>query len=652
MIPILFAPSATSFTTNGIGRLSDATSCKVIEELNGQYELEMQYPMGGKYFSNISYSSIIVSKPFQNGTLQAFRIYKISKPMKGLITIYARHITYQLNFIPCAPFSGQSPARVLSNINTAVAEYCPFTFTTDISATSSWMLAEPRVVRNFLLGQDDSIQATYGGEYEWDNYTVKLLKNRGSNKGVKIRYGKNLIDLTQEENIETTITGVYPIWKNDSTLVELPEKVLHSSNASNFPFLRTEIHDFSSDIDNQPSVADLRRAAQIYIQQENIGIPEVNLTVNFVNLSETQEYADILDLQTVNLGDTVTVEFPELGVSATQKVTKTEYDVLSERYSKVTIGTVKRDLSTTLEDQLRSIGLKADSDAVDKSIAETKSTLENELAQKFQELNTNIDKATGLLNEGKRGHVVIARNSEGYANEIYFLDNENIALAKKVLRINMNGIGFSSTGYKGPYYQAWTIDGTMSLGGVNNSYGKLLIRDSSGTVIGEWNNNGINVGSGIIAGAKITGSEFISKNGEFYVQEDGEGVEVGWSGWSLFDNCMQSNAMGWSSNDHENPATGNSAAAAMNGGGDGTIVDGRDGYAGFQKLYLDDGWYEGSDGSFWDVTRTLKWLSARISTIESECWQHSESGGDDEGGGYDGDSGFDSEDGPIECDIQ
>ena len=135
MVPILFAPSATSFTTNGLGRLADTISYKVIEELNGQYELELTYPKDGRLFSSIGYSSIIVAKPFQNGKLQPFRVYKISKPMKNLVTAYARHITYQLNFIPCSPFSGQTAKQVMQNIPTATAEYCPFTFTTTIDNT-------------------------------------------------------------------------------------------------------------------------------------------------------------------------------------------------------------------------------------------------------------------------------------------------------------------------------------------------------------------------------------------------------------------------------------------------------------------------------------------------------------------------------------
>lgn len=668
MIPILFAPSATSFNTNGIGRLSDTPTGKVIEELNGEYELEMTYPMGGKYFNEIRSSAIIVAKPFQSGRLQAFRVYKISKPAKGMITVYGRHITYQTNYIPCSVFSGQSCSAVMSNIPTAAAEYCPFNFSTDIVnnvtstsqnllndtnqecgnaggyidfttskleldttgakhylwikcekskkyiiekklgntfavatatekptrfpldcfniiqnntsrkleyttndtaeylvlyifsedvdttityediissmsiksvGTYTWLLDEPRTIKSFLLGSDDSIQKIYGGEFEWDNYNIRLLDHRGSDKGVTIRYGKNLIDLTQEENIENTITGIYPIWKSDEAMVELPEKVVHAANADKFPFYRTEVHDFSSDFDAMPSVDELREMAKLYIQKEEIGVPEVNLEVNFVNLSETEEYADILELQTVNLGDTITVEFPELGVSAKQKVTKTEYDFLNERYTSITIGNSIHTLADTIEQQM------------------------NELSEKVsqEESKNTIDRATGVMNAGRRGHVIVARNDEGFANEIYFLDNENAALAKNVLRINMNGIGFSSEGIKGPYYQAWTLDGHLSLGGVNNNHGTLEILDANGAVIGQWNNERLWVNNGI-----IQAGQFSSKNGEFYVIENDEQVEIGWTGWFIEDGTMRSNEMGWRSNGGINPTSNTSASAAIAGG--------------------------------------------------------------------------------------
>ena len=757
MVPILFAPSATSFNTNGLGRLADCNKCTVIEELNGQYELELTYPKEGRLFSSVGYSSIIVAKPFQNGSLQAFRVYKISKPMRNLVTAYARHISYQLNYIPCSAFSGQTAKQVMQNIRTATAEYCPFTFTTDINNTKqtaspnlfglettesgiinayintsgrlieddnslsvwikcekskryllskmagkcfaagsmtqipsegkltskyefhntdrkfeyttasnaeylvvsvyrqavdgagayvgiynsisiraigtyTWMLYEPKTVRSFLLGEDeDTIQNIYGGEYEWDNYNVILHENRGSNKGVKIRYGKNLIDLTQEENIENTITGIYPIWKSDGTVVELPEKVVHAQNASNYPFYRTIVQDLTSEFDQMPTEEELREAATVFIQNEGIGIPEVSLEVNFVNLSETMEYSGVGNLQSINLGDTVTVEFPDLGVSAQQKVTKTEYDVLNERYTKVTIGTVKDSLTNLLEDQMNDISEKVTA----------------------EQAQNSIDRATGVMNAGRRGHVIIGRNDDGFANEIYFLDNANVALAKNVLRINVNGIGFSSNGLRGPYAQAWTLDGHLTLGGVNNASGTLEILDTNGSVIGRWDNNGINSFKGV-----IRGTSFHSSNDEFYVEENGEdGVEVGWSGWDVWNRSMQSQTLGWDSNGNINPASGTSAAAAMNGGPNSDYGDsGDDGYggtAGFKALWLDDDWFEGGSSSWsytshgrsndhlWDVAETLQWLDSRVSWLEDHQGGGGGGGGDGSCCGYaetDGDS--------------
>lgn len=672
MIPILFDPLSTDFTTNGLGRLKDAISCKVIEALNGEYELELTYPNTGRLFDSIKHSSIIAAKPFQKDTIQGFRAYKIGKEMKGLVTIYARHVSYQLNYIPCSTFSGQQCNDVLQNMKNAAVEPCPFNFSTDITETKTqvsenlynyekseigtislkigsgglleydeyatsiwlkcekskryeikkmlsncfavgcmstfpnpdsyvdnpisdaskrelnytttsnaeylviyvhnsapdidgtntydavmnsmiirslgtytWMLYEPRCIRACLLGDTkDTIQAVYGGEFEWDNYTVKFNLNRGSDKGVKIRYGKNLKSLKQEENIENTITGIYPIWYSEKTLVELPanKRVVYADNSivNNYPYHITVIQDFTSEFDTKPSVEELEEKAKVYVKENEIGIPKVSLEVDFVNLADTMEYSGVSELQTVNLGDTVSVEFPDLGVTAKQKVTKTEYDVLAERYTKITIGDIEETIDKTLESQM------------------------NELSEKVstEENQNTIDRATGILNAGaQKGHVIISRNENGFANEIYFLDNANTALAKQVLRINEAGIGFSSTGIHGTYAQAWTLDGHLTLGGINNKHGTLQILDAEGHVIGIWNNEKLEVVNGI-----IRSGQFISKNGEFYVIENDEEVEVGWTGWNVERGRMMSNEMGWLTNSNVNPSSATSASAAINGG--------------------------------------------------------------------------------------
>lgn len=96
-----------------------------------------------------------------------------------------------------------------------------------------------------------------------------------------------------------------------------------------------------------------------------------------------------------------------------------------------------------------------------------------------EQVQTEVDRATGVLQTGKSGYVVIGRNTDGYANEIYFLDQPSLEDAVQVLRINRAGIGFSSSGAAGPYYQAWDLQGHLTLGGVNNSYGDLMILDEN-----------------------------------------------------------------------------------------------------------------------------------------------------------------------------
>ena len=129
------------------------------------------------------------------------------------------------------------------------------------------------------------------------------------------------------------------------------------------------------------------------------------------------------------------------------------------------------------------------------------------------EMQTEVDRATGVLQTGRSGYVVIGRNSNGYANEIYILDTNSLSTAQKVLRINNAGIGFSSEGVSGPYYQAWTLDGHLSLGGVNNAYGHLSILDPSGSEIGSWSKDGITIDQGVIDLLRGSGKVGLYVNG-------------------------------------------------------------------------------------------------------------------------------------------
>ena len=442
MKPIIFPSNATTFTTNGLGRLG-ATECYVEQEVNGIFELEMVVPVDDLRFGEIEMSRIIVAKPSPARSAQAFRIYKISKPINGLVTVNAQHISYQLSYIPVMPYTATSCSDALTKIPTNAAETCPFTFSTNKTITANWKSPiVPTSARGILQGEEGSILQRFKGEYEFDNWNVSLKTRLGTDNGVVIRYGKNLVDLLQEESIENTYTGICPYYQSDDYVLTLTEKVLHSANASNFPYQRTLPVDLSDKFNAIPTEQELRDAGNAYITDNNIGVPDVSLDVSFIPLSDTEEYKGHT-LENVELGDTVGVYFEKLGVQASAEVISIKYNVLAERYDSIHIGSVKSSLSSTLANQTQEIVSQQ---------------------TRFEEA---VQTATELINGGLGGYVRTTTNSAGQPQEILIMDTDDTATATNVIRMNQNGIGFSTTGYQGPFNSAWTIDGTFDASVIN-----------------------------------------------------------------------------------------------------------------------------------------------------------------------------------------
>ena len=500
MIPILFAENSTDFTTNGIGRLSDAISCVVDEERNGQFELQMVYPESGVHFSDIGIRKIIVAKPSASGSLQSFRIYKISRPINGKVTIYGQHISYDLSKNVCMPFSVVASSTAcntaLQGLKTNAVETCPFTFWTDVDTVASYSQSAPASIRQRLGGVEGSILDQFHGEYEWDNFTVKFHEARGTEKNITLRYGKNITDLEQEENIANTVTGVVPFWINTdkSESVTLTEKVVYAPNASAYSSHLTVPLDLSGEFENKPTETQLRNKATIYVNQSGFGLPKVSIKVSFVNLADTAEYADILPLQTVSLCDTIKVQFERLGIDTTAKVVKTTYDVLNERYESIEVGSLKSTLAMTINDMN----------------ASTIGAVEVSTQRVFSDTADFVDNATAWLTSSG-GYVVANRNQDGSWKELLFMDTNDVTTAHNVLRLNENGIGFSSQGVAGPYTQAWTLDGKLVVGGTNVP--SITCYDSHNNVVFKADRNG----------AEINGDLHCESDYDEYVDiEDGE----------------------------------------------------------------------------------------------------------------------------------
>ena len=337
MIPCLYTETETAFTTNGIGKLCDALSCLVTEKRNGAYELKIEYPSFGIHAEDVVEGNIILAKPSERATAQPFRIYKITTPLTGLLEVQARHIQYQENFITVSPFSAQGSQAAMVALKSHVTTDCPFDFWTDIDSSANFTITSPATVRGCLGGMDGSMLDTYGGEYEWDMYTALLHGHRGADHGVKIVYGKNLIDFKMERSIENMITGVHPYWKHseDGTLMELPEKVVTIEHDG--PYEKISVLDCTSQFEEKPTEAQLRNYVKKYLKNTSLTEPDIDIKIDFFQLWQTPGYQDIAEAERVSLCDTVHVYISKLGIEVSCKVTETEYDVLLERYKSITL---------------------------------------------------------------------------------------------------------------------------------------------------------------------------------------------------------------------------------------------------------------------------------------------------------------------------
>lgn len=439
MKPILFPSTATEFNTQGLGVLTDAISCTVTEERNGAFELTMQYPDTGVHFAEITDRCIIYAIPSPYRVPQPFRIYRITRPMDGIIMVYAQHITYDLSGVPLNPFTAINAPDALSKLSLNAAVDSPFTFWTDKATVASFAVSTPSSTRSVLGGSSGSILDVYGGEYEWDGFTVRLYGHRGYDNGVVISYGKNLTDIEQDRNISNVATGIYPYWTNaEGALVTCDPKIVNAPGT--YDFTRVVPVDFSNDFETQPTPEQLQARAEKYVEDNKIGIPKTSITASFVQLEQFPEYEDLALLEKCDLCDTVTIRYPRLGVEAKAEIVKIETDVLLERYNSVEIGDVRTNIADTIVGQ------------------------QQEIKQKPSE--TYLREAVLALTEtilGASGGAVrlLDTNNDGMPDTLYIADDPDPTKARKVWRFNHEGWGASNNGYNGPFSYGATLENGM-----------------------------------------------------------------------------------------------------------------------------------------------------------------------------------------------
>lgn len=364
MKPKLFRDDATDFNNMGFGVLNHAITCEVTENLGEAPTLTMTMLASDPLFQYVTIGNMIVCQPNKYDPQQAFVIEEVSKSISEEVTIYATHIAqHRAKLIPVGPFTASSLNDALTKMKTYSLETNPFTLIrdsgkTNVSATMT--VANPMSFRELMGGVEGSIIDTYHGEWAYNNFTLTLYNKRGHDNGVRIMYRKNMTDFTHSEDFSWTNspTGAIGFWRKEDSLVQ--GSIQYSSTASDFPYKKTVVVDFSDKFEEAPTAAQLNTLASQWINGK--GSPEISMEVAFAHLAFDQD-------KTIQIGDTVNVVNPVYHINTSKRIVGLVYDVLADEYTSVTIGAQK----DTINDAIADIG----GGATSSSAAKTDLTINN-----------------------------------------------------------------------------------------------------------------------------------------------------------------------------------------------------------------------------------------------------------------------------------
>lgn len=435
----IYLSNETNFERNGVGFLNDLISAKVTESLNGDYILEIQYPING-YLSEYLVEDNIIKSNVGNDNYQLFRIKKVTKDF-SIINIYALHISYDLldNMLLNVAPTNQNCASFGQWILDNSATKNNFTFESDITNTASARYVRKNPIEAIMGNDNNSMINLFNGELERDNFKIKMLSSRGNNNNVKLMFGKNITEIKMTIDITSLFTRIIPIGYDGLMLPEIyvdspliNDYFTPKISKAEFSNIKYDPNDTEAYQTEEEAYEALRNATR-ELYNQGIDKPNINIKINWVELSKTKQYYQMYsNLEKVSLGDVITANI--LGLDYTTKVTKTIYNVLTDSIDKFEIGTLQKTIGNTI----------------------------NNNQTKVENINVN----SILENANKNASNLITSAMGGYVyktnNELYIMDTDNIKTAQKVWRWNINGLGYSNNGVDGPYEIAMTMDGSIN----------------------------------------------------------------------------------------------------------------------------------------------------------------------------------------------
>ena len=347
MIPILYEKDETVFASNGLGRLRDCITAKVTEERNGIYELDFEYPVSGAHFEDIIPGRIVAVTHDDTGDVQPFDIVSFTRPISGVVTFHAVHISYRQSGMVASGTSINSLADAFTMLEGASPSN-PFTYSADFTSTAYMAAADgtPRSVRQMLGGIEGSILDAYGGEYEWDKFQVILHKSRGVARDFSIRYGVNMTNYQEDTDYQNAFTSCIPYWAGGDGTFVVGTRVDSGGPSWSGRDICVPL-DLTDKFENKPTAAQVQAMALQYMAANQSYLPGQNITVDFVRLQD-MGYEDLGALMACRLCDTINVVFPFYNTTGQYKIVKTVWDVLADRFESLELGS----LSTTLAEAL------------------------------------------------------------------------------------------------------------------------------------------------------------------------------------------------------------------------------------------------------------------------------------------------------------
>lgn len=438
----LYSLNTTDFSNNGYGFLTDVISAEVKEELNGEYTLTMEYLLNGHLSEYLQRENIILCKT-ADGTEQPFRIKYIDRNFKT-INIVAYHISYDLGddvAINIAPTNLQVQAFGRWILNNATTHSNTYTFNSDIATIGSARYIRKNVLECIMGDDENSMLTKFGGEIKRDGYTITLNSRIGQDKGVRLLLGKNLNEIKITIDDTGLYTRVCPVGYDGLTL---PEIYVDSPLINNYPFPKECVIKFEDirydetgqsegSYDNLPDFYDALRDAVAKMYSEGLDKPLVNVDIDWIDLSKTEEYKNYASLETIALGDTLTCDMGDFYYQT--RIIATTYDVLLDRITNFEIGKPIANYASKTNATIQQVESQ-----------DTSSLLEQAQAN-----------ASALLKSAMTGYIYFDYEH----GDLYIMDNSNPQLAQKVWRWNLNGLGYSSTGINGTYGLAITMDGSI-----------------------------------------------------------------------------------------------------------------------------------------------------------------------------------------------